>query len=148
MKLAQRINLVTLGVADVKAARAFYERLGFTASGFDSEGIAFFDMGGTILGLYGRAALAEDAAVSAEGSGFRATALAVNLETPEAVDAALRHAEKCGGSVVQPAREVFWGGYSGYFSDPDGHLWELAYNPEFPLDSEGRVSLPPPSGAP
>lgn len=144
--LPARINLVTLGVADVAASRRFYERLGFVASGFESEDVAFFDMNGTILGLYGRRPLAEDAGVGDSGEGFRAVSLAINLESKEAVDRALAYVETCGGKLVQPARKVFWGGYSGYFADPDGHLWEIAYNPIFKLDENGRMSLPPPTG--
>lgn len=144
--LPARINLVTLGVADVAASRRFYERLGFVASGFESENVAFFDMNGTILGLYGRGPLAEDAGVSDSGEGFRAVSLAINLESKEAVDQAFAYVETCGGQLVQPAREVFWGGYSGYFADPDGHLWEIAYNPLFKLDENGRMPLPPPTG--
>lgn len=144
--LPARINLVTLGVADVPAARAFYERLGFVPSGFESESVTFFEMNGAVLGLYGREPLAEDAGVSADGEGFRSFSLAINLESPAAVDAALAFAQSCGGSIVQPAREVFWGGYSGYFADPDGHLWEIAYNPHFELDADGKMQLPPPAG--
>lgn len=144
--LPARINIVTLGVADVPTSRRFYERLGFVASGFDSENVAFFDMNGSILGLYGRSPLAEDAGVSEVGDGFRGVSLAINLGNKKAVDQALDFAESCGGKLVQPAREVFWGGYSGYFADPDGHLWEIAFNPVFELDEDGRMELPPPSG--
>ncbi len=143
--LPARINLVTLGVEDVASSRAFYEHLGFTASGSDSEEVAFFDMNGTVLGIYGRGPLAEDAGVRADGAGFRGVSLAINFETKAEVDDALAFAEKCGGRVVQPAREVFWGGYSGYFADPEGHLWELAYNPFMVLDDKGQMSLPPPA---
>ncbi len=139
--------MVTLGVKNVPAARAFYEKLGFVASGFDSEAVTFFDMNGTVLGLYGHDPLAEDAGVSADGSGFRGVSLAINLETKAKVDEALAFAESCGGRIVQPAREVFWGGYSGYFADPDGHLWEIAYNPITELDADGNLQLPPPVGS-
>lgn len=142
--LPARINLVTLGVADVASAREFYERLGFVASGFESPGIAFFDMNGTVLALYGRDALAEDAGVPPSGEGFRGVTLAINLETREAVDTALAFVARMGGHIVQPAREVFWGGYSGYFTDPDGHLWEIAFNPITVLDERGQLTLPPP----
>jgi catechol 2,3-dioxygenase-like lactoylglutathione lyase family enzyme len=145
--IPQHLSLVTLGVADVAAARAFYERLGFRAAAFDSADVAFFDMNGTILGLFGREALAEDAAVSAAGSGFRAVSCAFNLDSEAAVDKALAHAAACGATIVQPARKVFWGGYSGYFSDPDGHLWEIAFNPFWPLDADGRPQLPPPANS-
>ncbi len=145
--LPARVNMITLGVDDVAKSRAFYERLGFVASGFPSEEVTFFDMNGTILGLYGREPLAEDAGVGAAGDGFRAVSLAINLETKAAVDEALAFAESCGGRIIQPAREVFWGGYSGYFADPDGHLWEIAYNPITTLNENGGLTLPPPVGS-
>lgn len=141
--LPARVNLVTLGVNEVERARSFYERLGFVACGFESDEVAFFDMNGTVLGLYGRSALAEDAGVEADGHGFPNASLAINFESKAAVDVALDHAASCGGRITQPAREVFWGGYSGYFADPDGHLWELAFNPAFGLDERGQLVLPP-----
>ncbi len=143
-RLPRRLSLVTLGVSDVAAARAFYERLGFEAADFDSPEVCFFETKGTAFGLYGRQALAEDAAVSHEGDGFRATSLALNLDSEAAVDAALAFAQSCGATITKPAERVFWGGYSGYFADPDGHLWEVAYNPVFELDRDGRVQFPPP----
>lgn len=144
--LPQRLTMVTLGVTDIAASRAFYERLGFQASSFASEDVAFFDMNGVVFGLYGRDALAEDADVAAEGQGFRGTALAMNMESEAAVDSALKHAVSCGATLTKPAQKVFWGGYSGYFADPDGHLWEIAYNPHAPLDENGRMQVPPPAG--
>ena len=146
--LPNHVSLVTLGVVDVAASRVFYERLGFTASGFESDAVVFFDMNGTVLGLFGREGLAEDAGVSAAGSGFRGVSCAMNLSSEAEVDRGLAHAESCGAQIVQPARTVFWGGYSGYFSDPDGHLWEVAYNPFFPLSGEGRLQLPPQASPP
>ena len=146
MVFPARVNMVTLGVANVASSRQFYERLGFVASGFDSKDVTFFDMNGTVLGLYGRVSLAEDAGVSDKGDGFRGVSLAINLASKEAVDHALGFAESYGGQIMQPAREVFWGGYSGYFADPDGHLWEIAYNPFFELEEDGRMQLPPPAG--
>ena len=143
--IPQRLSLVTLGVEDVGRARAFYERLGWRASAFDSAEVAFFDMNGVILGLYGRVPLAEDAGVEAQGAGFRATTVAINLASEAEVDAVLAQVVAAGAALVQPARKVFWGGYSGYFADPDGHLWEVAYNPLWPLDAEGRVEIPPPA---
>ncbi len=143
--IPQRLNLVTLGVADVARARSFYEGLGWKASSFESDGIAFFEMNGAIVGLFGRGDLAEDAGVSVEGSGFKSVALAVNLASREEVDTALAFAASKGATITQPAREVFWGGYSGYFADPDGHLWEIAFNPVFILDEDGRVPVPPPA---
>ncbi len=141
--IPQRLSLVTLGVADVAASRAFYEGLGLQAAGTDSPGVAFFDMNGTILALFGREALAEDANVPHDGSGFRGVSLAINLESEAAVDRAFAFVAGKGADIVQPARKVFWGGYAGYFADPDGHLWEIAFNPFWPLDSDGRPTLPP-----
>lgn len=138
----QRLSLVTLGVEDVTRARTFYERLGWRASPFDSAEVAFFDMRGVILALFGRSALAEDAAVAAAGSGFRATTMAINLDSEGEVDAVLAAAAAAGGVITQQARKVSWGGYAGYFADPDGHLWEVAHNPFWPLDERGRPQLP------
>lgn len=140
-----RLSLVTLGVADVAKARAFYERLGFRASNASEDNVAFFDAGGVVLALYGREALAEDACVSGGGArgGFSGVTLAHNVASEKDVDAVLAAAVAVGARLVRPAQAVFWGGYSGYFADPDGHLWEVAYNPFFPLDASGRVVLPP-----
>ena len=140
----QHLSLVTLGVADVAAARAFYEALGLVASGFESDGIAFFDMNGTILALYGSAALAGDAGLPPEGAGFRAASCGFNVASEADVDAVIAHAEACGAHVTKRPERVFWGGYSGYFTDPDGHLWEVAYNPIIPLTDDGRLTVPPP----
>ncbi len=140
----RHLSLVTLGVGNVADARAFYEALGLEASGFESEDIAFFDMNGTILALYGRDALADDAAVSAQGDGFRAVTCAFNVESEADVDAVINHAEACGARVTKRPERVFWGGYSGYFADLDGHLWEVAYNPMSPLTEDGRLTVPPP----
>ena len=141
----QGLTLVTLGVESVGRARAFYESLGFKAAGIDNPDVAFFDMHGVILSLFGRGPLAEDARVSADGSGFRAFALAINLASEAAVDAALADVAGKGGRITKAAQKAFWGGYSGYFADPDGHLWEIAYNPFWPMDREGRPQLPPPA---
>lgn len=140
--LPQRLALVTLGVADVARSRAFYEALGFIASPAGNAHVAFFDMNGTILALFGRDALAEDANVPHAGSGFRGVSCAINLASEAAVDRAFAFVATKGGEIVQSPRKVFWGGYSGYFADPDGHLWEIAYNPFWPLDEDGRPQLP------
>ncbi len=142
------MSLVTLGVADVAASRRFYEGLGFRAADLEGEGVAFFDMNGIILAVFGRDDLAEDAGVAIEpGTGHARMSLAINLDSEAAVDAAMAHAASKGGRVTQPARKVFWGGYAGYFADPDGYLWEIAYNPFWPLDQDGRPQLPPPRSA-
>ncbi len=137
-----RLSLVTLGVESVTRARAFYEALGFKASSASQEGVAFFRAGGVVLGLYGREALAADAGVASRGSGFRGVALAHNCRSQAEVDAVLAEAVRCGATLIEAAREVFWGGYSGYFADPDGHLWEVAFNPHWPLDEGGAICLP------
>jgi uncharacterized protein len=145
--LAQKLTLVTLGVADVTASRRFYEGLGFKTSGKDQDGVAFFDMNGVLLALFGRKDLADDAAVAIEtGDAYSRISLAINLESESAVDAAMAFAAAKGGRVTQPARKVFWGGYAGYFADPDGFLWEVAYNPFWSLDEHGRPQLTPPGG--
>lgn len=137
-----RLSLVTLGVADVARARAFYEALGVEAGAMSNDAVVFFDMDGVILALYGREALAADAGIAPAGSGFRGLTLAWNLSDRASVDAALEIAVAAGGRLVQTAREVFWGGYSGYFADPDDHLWEVAHNPFFPIDAAGVTRLP------
>lgn len=138
-----RINFVTLGVADMAAERAFYERLGFKASSASNPDVTFFDSNGLVLALFGHAALAEDAHVAASPAlPYRGVALAWNAASKTEADAILKHAEKCGARILKPAQDVFWGGYSGYFADPEGHLWEVAYNPFMPLDAEGRIVLP------
>ena len=143
--LPQRLTMVTLGVSDVQASRIFYESLGFRRADFDSDTVAFFDMNGVVFGLYGEKELAEDATVASDRQGFRGVALALNLESEGAVDEALEHAVANGAELKKPAEKVFWGGYSGYFADPDGHLWEVAFNPGFPLDANGHMQLPPPA---
>lgn len=143
----QKLTLVTLGVDSVPRSRAFYEGLGFKAAAFDNPDVAFFDMNGVILSLFGRTALAQDAQVPADGTGFRANSLAINLDSEAAVDAALAEIAVKGGRIVKPAQKVFWGGYAGYFADPDDHLWEVAFNPFWPMDAAGRPQLPPPTGS-
>jgi catechol 2,3-dioxygenase-like lactoylglutathione lyase family enzyme len=138
-----RVTLVTLGVADMTRARGFYERLGWRAHESSNPDVTFFDAGSLVVGLFGHAALAEDAGV-AEGAApaFRGVSLALNLRSTEAVDATMREAVAAGAVETKPAQPTFWGGYAGYFADPDGHLWEIAHNPFWPLDADGRVRLP------
>jgi hypothetical protein len=139
----QRMSLLTLGVADVARATAFYERLGWRRSGESTADTAFFDLGGPVLALWSRAALAADVGLPPPRAGeFGGVALALNLESPEAVDATLAEVAAAGGRLTRPAGPTFWGGYTGYFADPDGHLWEIAFNPHWPLDADGRVRLP------
>lgn len=137
-----RISLITLGVADLARARRFYERLGWRASPASQEGIIFFQANGLALALYGRAALAEDAGVEDRPTGFAALTLAYNGRSEAEVDEVFAAAVAAGGRAVKRPRTVFWGGYSGYFADPDGHLWEVAHNPFFPLDEGGNLTLP------
>jgi catechol 2,3-dioxygenase-like lactoylglutathione lyase family enzyme len=138
-----RISLVTLGVADVGRAVAFYrDGLGLPMSSASVEGeVAFFRMGGAVLSLWRRAAFAEDIGVAEEGSGFRAVGLAHNVDTPEMVDATLAEAARAGGTIVKPAGEAIFG-RQGCFTDPDGHLWEVAWNPSFPFAEDGSLILP------
>lgn len=140
--MSLRLSLVTLGVADVARATAFYGALGLTPGASSNPAVTFFDMNGVILALYGRGALAEDARIEAAGTGFSGVTLAWNLSDRAAVDDALALAVRSGGRLVKAAEEVFWGGYSGYFADPDGHLWEVAHNPFFPVDASGVTRLP------
>jgi len=134
-----RISMITLGVRDLPAAIEFYEHgLGFPRMASPPE-VAFFTLNGTWLGLYGHDALAEDATVSAEGRGFEGFALAHNVGSEKEVDEVISQAVDAGATLVKQPQKVFWGGYSGYFSDPDGHLWEVAYNPLFqvgPVDED------------
>lgn len=139
----QRINIVSLGVADLARARRFYcDGLGWVESSAGNESICFIEAGGVVLGLYGREALAEDVGVPADGSGFSGFTLAHNVASEAEVERVLAEAVAAGASLVKPAQKVFWGGYSGYFADPDGHLWEVAHNPFFPLDAAGKIVLP------
>ena len=143
MTLAPRITLVTLGVADVAASTAFYQRLGFRRSSASNESVTFFHMNGTVLGLFGRAALAADAGIADTPPGFSGVTLAHNTNSEAEVDAAFAHALACGAKAVKTPEKVFWGGYSGYWADPDGHVWELAMNPFWPLAEDGSLTLPP-----
>ncbi len=126
-----RISMITLGVSDLATSVKFYEQgLRFPRMESPPE-VAFFTLDGTWLGLYGREALAEDAHISAEGEGFRSFSLAHNLHSETEVDAVMEQAMAAGATLVKKPQKVFWGGYSGYFKDPDGHLWEIAHNPLF-----------------
>jgi len=126
-----RISMITLGVRDLAAAIVFYEQgLGFPRMQSPPE-VAFFTLNGTWLGLYGREALAEDACVPSKGSGFAGFALAHNVESEKQVDEVVAQALAAGAKLVKQPQKVFWGGYSGYFKDLDGHLWEVAHNPLF-----------------
>ncbi len=141
--MEQRLSLVTLGVADLARAATFYERLGWTRALRAAEGVAFYQLNGTALALWPREELARDAGVADGGTrGFNGMALAYNTRSRDEVDVVLAEAEAAGGTVVKPARATFWGGYAGYFADPDGFLWEVAHNEGFALDARGNVTLP------
>ena len=132
--------MITLGVRDLAAAVKFYEAgLGFPRMESPPE-VAFFTLDGTWLGLYPRQALADDARVSSGGAGFEGFTLAHNVASEAEVDAVLDQAVAAGAKLVKPGQKVFWGGYSGYFSDPDGHLWEVAHNPHFWVGPRDRES--------
>jgi predicted lactoylglutathione lyase len=136
----QRVSLVTLGVADVGQARAFYEALGWTSSAEPGSDVVFFQAGGMIVALWSREQLAEDSVVFDTG-GWGGITLAHNVGSPAEVDAVLAEAEAAGATVARAGAETFWGGYSGVFHDPDGHAWEVAHNPYWPLSEDGSVSL-------
>ncbi|ACL61321.1 VOC family protein [Methylobacterium nodulans] len=140
-----RISLITLGVADVARSTAFYESLGWTRSAASNPAITFIGLKGIVLALFSRASLAEDAGVEDAGrapDAFPGMTLAHNLASEAEVDAAYAFALSKGARAVKPPQKVFWGGYSGYFADPDGYLWELAFNPTAPLDGNGHMTLP------
>lgn len=142
--MEQRLSLVSLGVVDLAASRRFYEQgLGWKVSSASNESIVFLDLGSVVLGLYGRDALAKDAKLPPSKPGpFGGFALAHNTRSKEEVDQVLADAAAAGAKILKPAEEVFWGGYSGYFADPDGHPWEVAWNPFFPFRDDGTIALP------
>lgn len=143
MTVPARVTLATLGVSDIARATAFYEALGWERSSSSNDQISFFKTVGGLLALFGYEALAEDAQLPASPrQPFGGITLAINVETPEAVSAALDAAVAAGGSLLKGAERAEWGGTSGYFADPDGYPWEVAHNPFFPLDDEGRAHLP------
>lgn len=127
--MEQRITLITLGVADLQVSANFYELiLGWKRSPMSSENIVFFELKGVFLSLYERVALAEDATVDAAGSGFKGFTLAHNVGSEKAVDDLINDLRIKGVTIVKEPQKVFWGGYSSYFADPDGNLWEVAFN--------------------
>jgi uncharacterized protein len=138
-----RISLITIGVGDLARSKAFYTKLGFVASSVGGAEVVFLQAGPAALCLFPRESLACDADVSAEGSGFRGIAIAHNVREKDEVDAVMAEAVSAGATIAKAAHDAVWGGRSGYFADPDGHLWEVAWNPHFPLSAEGALSLPP-----
>ena len=140
--MQQAISFLTLGVADLARSRAFYAALGWRESSASQPSIAFYDACGVVFALFERGALADDAGVAATGSGFPGFTLAHNVASPEAVVATIDAALVAGATRARPAEAAPWGGFRGYFADPDGFLWEVCWNPFFPLAADGRVALP------
>ena len=142
----QRLSMITLGVRDMVRAKQFYEAMGWRAKEAGGGQIVFFQLLGAVIGLYPRPALAEDAhlADNAPEAKFGGIALAYNARDKNEVDRVLKEAVAAGGTLLKPAQDVFWGGYSGYFADLDGHPWEVAFNPHWPLERDGAVRIPGP----
>lgn len=143
----QRVTLITLGVADLNRARAFYAALGWRPAA-SPEGVTFYQMHGAVLGLFGLSDLAADQGRLRAALGTGAMTLAQNFVTEVEVDAAYALALDAGAVALKRPEKVFWGGYSGYFADPDGHVWELAMNPFWPLAADGSLTLPADAGVP
>jgi predicted lactoylglutathione lyase len=138
-----RITLITLGVADLARSDAFFRSVGFERSSASVDGeVSFFRAGGVVLGLFGRDDLAADASVPADGSGFRAFSVAMNFGSRAEVDEAFDRWVAAGAEPTAPPRPTDWGGYTSYVADPEGHLWEIAHNPGWPLSDDGRIELP------
>ena len=138
--MEQRLSLVTLGVADVARARAFYEALGWVTGAAPAEDVVFFQTGGMIVALWGREQLAEDTMVEDSG-GWGGVTLAHNVRSPAEVDAVIEEARQAGARIAREGAETFWGGYSGVFVDPDGHPWEVAHNPHWNVTDDGSTLL-------
>ena len=135
-----RVSLVTLGVADLARARAFYEALGFSTGAGPDDDVVFFDTGGLIVSLWSRESLAEDSGVQDDG-GWGGVTFAYNVRAPADVDDVIEQARSAGARIAREPGETFWGGYSGVFVDPDGHPWEVAHNPHWTIRDDGTVSL-------
>ena len=139
--MKQHLHIITLGVQDLEISRKFYaETLGWNIAR-PQEGIAFFQAGGVVLALFPREELAKDALVDADGGGFAGISLAYNAQSEAEVDEIIGDLRSKGVKIVKEPQKVFWGGYSFYFADPDGYLWEVAYNPFFPFDEKGNLKL-------
>jgi len=140
--MEQRVSIITLGVRNLERSKSFYERLGWRRGMTKSEGIAFFQAGRIALALFPREELARDANITDDGQGFRGFSLAYNTRQREEVDAVIAEAEAAGATVLKSAEEAFWGGYSGYFADPDRFVWEVAWNPFFEIAEDGGIRIP------
>lgn len=137
-----RLNIVTLGVADLQSSRQFYAKaFDWTPANGSDENIVFFNHGGIALALYPMEILAEDAGISAERSGFSGVTLAINTQTREELDELYQKALAAGGKSLVAPRDTFWGGYDCYFADPDGHLWEIAWAPFWEFDEQGSLKM-------
>lgn len=136
-----RLSLVTLGVADIARARAFYEAMGFRPSGASKADVVFFRAGGVVLALWSRAALAADAGLE-DGTGFGGITLAHNVRGHAEVAAVVEAWVAAGGTVLKPPADTFWGGHAAYVADPDGHVFEIVWNPRWPLGADGGLELP------
>jgi catechol 2,3-dioxygenase-like lactoylglutathione lyase family enzyme len=143
--VAPNFAIVTIGVTDLDRSIRFYSDLGWEQRGDAANGIVWFKTSGTWVGLFGYHDLAEDAKLEAMPAddlpAYRGITLAINLPSEDAVDLAFVRVDEVGGRIAKPATRAEWGGYSGYFADPDGHLWEIAYNPGFPIDEHGRIDI-------
>jgi catechol 2,3-dioxygenase-like lactoylglutathione lyase family enzyme len=138
----QHLHILTLGVKDLSIARAFYtEGLGWKPSSASNEGVTFFQAGGVVLSLYPREALAEDASLPAEGTGFGGVTFAFNTRSEGEVDEIISDLKSKGVTILKPPQKAFWGGYHAYFADPDGNPWEVAFNPFFNFDNWGNLAL-------
>ncbi|NYT11971.1 MAG: VOC family protein [Methanomassiliicoccales archaeon] len=135
------ISIITLGVREIQKAAEFYEALGFDRSEKSDDNIVWFRTGSTVLGLYLWDALADDVGMPPGGSGFRGITLALNMSSKNDVDNMIERVRSLGAFIIKEPQDVFWGGYSSYFRDVDGHLWEVAWNPFTEVDEEGRLSL-------
>jgi uncharacterized protein len=138
----QRLSLVTLGVSDLARARRFYEQLGWTTRAGPDDDVVFFQAGCLVIALWSREELARDSVVEDRG-GWGGITLAHNVRSADEVDAVVAKARAAGASVTREPAPTFWGGYSGVFTDPDGHPWEVAHNPRWQLADDGSVTLPP-----
>jgi len=138
--MEQRVSVITLGVADLRRSRAFYEALGWASNAKPDDDVVFFQAGGLVVSLWGRDQLAADTAVE-DGGGWGGITLAHNVRSPAEVDAVLAQAAAAGGTITRPSAETFWGGYSGVFTDPDDHAWEVAHNPHWTIAADGAVHL-------
>jgi len=139
--MEQRVSLITLGVRDLERARAFYEGIGWTTRAEPGDDVVFFQAGGMIVALWGRAQLAEDSGVT-DGGGWGGVTLAYNTRSPVEVDAVIEDARAAGAEIMREPGETFWGGYSAIFIDPEGHPWEVAHNPRWTVHEDGSIELP------